>query len=332
MNEIIAAREYSKITNIPKFAGQYRDFGVYTISDPIILTNNYSSSAREVPMRPLRCVYLLLVVCVICLVSAWGQKEVWLPVTQQDLNIKEVPAIQLYYTQYVNDNDGTTFYYRRIKILTEKARQPGPDGYADVEIPLPSGFSLSGLKARTIHPDEAGKKKNLEDEAGGWLPNGSVVTMTGAQDWDATDDPLMVHLTIQVPSFASVAGKRLLMSSCLFQSKQKDAFKNAERKYPVYFPYAFAELDNVSIQIPSGYSFESTPARQDANLPYAKYQVFSKVEGSQLVTQRALLLNGVYFDLAKYKELKDFFGKVQVGDEQQVVLRAGGNVNDKKGE
>lgn len=661
-------------------------------------------------MRPLRCVYLLVVVCMICLVSAWGQKEDWLPITQKDLDIKEIPgnpgasAIQLYYAQYINDNDGTTFYYHRIKILTEKGRQPGSDGYADVEIPILSGFSISGLKARTIHPDgkitdfsgkpfektlikgkgikilakaftmpevtvgsiieykykintpdgvvynsswdiqhnlftvqenlvfkayegrlrtedgtsqlsyttvhldkkpvlkgttvtldlenvpgfasesfmppeaiykpqvnffyggselssadkfwqkngerwtesaehfignhreiretaaqvigaetdpgqklrklyaraqqirnlayerdrteqelkkenlknnenvvdvlqrgygnrqeitfffvalaraagfdasvlrvssrserffdknlpdsrqldsdlaavfiegrdlyldpatkfcpyglvrwnrtstaalklgksgttflnipparqdkavtvrtakvsvdedgtltgtldvsfqggealehrldalgtdEAGKKKNLEDEVRSWLPTGSVVTMTGAQGWDATDDPLTVHLTIQVPSFASFAGKRLLMPSYLLQSKQKDAFKNAERKYPVYFAYAFAELDNVSIQIPSGYSLEGTSAQQNANLPYARYQLFSKVEGTRLVTQRALLLNGVYFDPTKYKELKDFFSKVQAGDEQQAVLRAGGNVNDKKGE
>jgi len=43
-----------------------------------------------------------------------------------------------------------------------------------------------------------------------------------------------------------------------------------------------------------------------------------------------LLFNGIYFDVSKYSELKSFFNKVQAGDEQQAVLRAGG-VSAQKG-
>ena len=87
-------------------------------------------------------------------VPALAQKEDWLPITQQDLEIKQVPgnpgadAVQLYFADYINDQDQNEFFYYRIKILNEKGNR-----HADVEIAIPPNGSISGLKARTIHPD-----------------------------------------------------------------------------------------------------------------------------------------------------------------------------------
>jgi len=40
-------------------------------------------------------------------------------------------------------------------------------------------------------------------------------------------------------------------------------------------------------------------------------------------------MNGMFFEAAKYREIKGFFNTVQSGDEQQVILR-GGAVNAEK--
>src|SRR5579864_5150198 len=80
--------------------------------------------------------------------------EGWLPVTQQDLEVKDIPgspgapAIQLYYSYYKDDDGHFEFEYRRIKVLREGGKK-----YADVEIPIDPGDSLLELKARTIRPD-----------------------------------------------------------------------------------------------------------------------------------------------------------------------------------
>ena len=55
----------------------------------------------------------------------------------------------------------------------------------------------------------------------------------------------------------------------------------------------------------------------------------SQFNNNQLVTQRRLLMNGMFFEAAKYREIKGFFNTVQSGDEQQVILR-GGAVNAEK--
>lgn len=163
-----------------------------------------------------------------------------------------------------------------------------------------------------------------------WLPKGSLVTMVTAQGWDDGDQPLLASFSIEVPAFAVLAGKRLLVPTSLFQSQHKDAFKHSERKYPVYFSYPFTEYDSLSATVPAGFTVENVPPQQEASLSYAKYQNVSRFDGHQLVTQRRLAMNGIYFPLEKYSELKGFFVKVQVGDEQQAVLH-GGNVNAQKG-
>lgn len=180
-----------------------------------------------------------------------------------------------------------------------------------------------------IDSDEAGRKKDLEEELKQWLPGGAIVKMKMAQGWEETDRELSARFSVEVPSYAALAGKRFLIPAYLFQLRQNQAFAHAQRKYPVYFPYPFTDFDSLSIKVPAGFTLESAPAAQDAKLPYARYQSVSQFNGSQLLTQRQLAFNGIYFDVDKYSELKSFFGKVQAGDEQQAVLH-GGNVSAQK--
>ena len=180
-----------------------------------------------------------------------------------------------------------------------------------------------------LQTDEAGKKKDLEDEVHGWLPSGASAKLTKSEGWETSDGPLTAIFTVTVPAYASTAGKRLLVPGYLFQAKQMDAFKHVDRKFPVYFPYAFGEVDRVNISIPGGYTLENVPQQQNARLAYAAYQNVAQFDGKQLVTQRILQVNGIFFRVEQYPEVKTFFGKVQAGDEQQAVL-TGGSVNAQK--
>jgi hypothetical protein len=182
-----------------------------------------------------------------------------------------------------------------------------------------------------VDRDEAGRKKDLEDEVKQWLPAGSIVKMSVAQGWEDSDTPLAARFNVEVPNYATNAGKRLLVPAFLFQLRQNQAFTHSQRKYPVYFPYPFTDNDVVTMKVPAGFTLESVPQPEDAKLPYARYQNVSNFDGLQLVTQRQLAFNAIYLPVEKYSELKSFFGKVQAGDEQQAVLHAGGSTNAQKG-
>lgn len=86
--------------------------------------------------------------------KAADKLEEWLPITQQDLQMKAVPgapdasAVQLYYSYYKDEDSKFIFVYRRIKILRESGKK-----YADAEIEIDPSQNLKELQARTIHPD-----------------------------------------------------------------------------------------------------------------------------------------------------------------------------------
>lgn len=186
-----------------------------------------------------------------------------------------------------------------------------------------NGYEAMERRLDALQTDEAGRNKNLEDQVKAWLPQGAVVKLKDAQPWQAGTEPLEAHFTIRVPSYASFAGKRLLVPDCLFGTAQKDAFSHNNRMYPVYFRYAFAEIDDISIKVPSGFTMENLPQQQDVSLPYARYQNITKLDGQQMGTHRVLALGQNFFPLEKYQDLKNFFSKVESGDEQQAVLQEG---------
>jgi hypothetical protein len=77
------------------------------------------------------------------------------------------------------------------------------------------------------------------------------------------------------------------------------------------------------MRVPPGFSMESIPQPQSANIGYAGYRCESRFDGGQFSTQRVLKINGIFFRTEQYSQVRDFFSKVQTGDEQQAVLQGG---------
>jgi hypothetical protein len=173
----------------------------------------------------------------------------------------------------------------------------------------------------SLETDEAGRNKSMEEEVVSWLPPQSSVKMASSQGWQQTGGPIVIDFEIKVPGYAVRAGDRLLLPATLFPSKLKDTFRSAERRYPVYFQYAFSELDLSVIGVPDGYALESSPDNMDINLPVGSYRKDSKAEEKQIITSRALVVKEPLFEPGRYAELKDFFNKVHSGDDSQFVLK-----------
>jgi hypothetical protein len=184
-----------------------------------------------------------------------------------------------------------------------------------------AGSEALERRLEALETDDAGRKRRLEEEIEEWLPPGADARLKTARSWESSDDPLQAEFAVAVPRYGSRAGKRLLVAGYLFQTMQKDAFKPRERKLPVYFPYAFEEDDIIRIKVPDGFSEDTVSPPQLASVGYARYQTVSHFDGHELLTQRVLAVNGIFFRPDQYAEVRGFFNKVQAGDEQQVVLQ-----------
>ena len=192
-------------------------------------------------------------------------------------------------------------------------------GTLDVDF---KGNSALEHRLSALNEDDAGRRKRLEEEAKEWLPEGAIATLDNVEGWEDSEAPLHVRYKVDIPSFAALAGKRLLIPAALFKTaKQKQAFQHNDRKYSVYFPFAYEEIDTLVLQIPEGYSAEAVPAAQDIKLSATRFATSRTFANNQFISKRVLIVNGIIFPLPQYPELKDFFGKLQAADDEQLVLQ-----------
>lgn len=170
-----------------------------------------------------------------------------------------------------------------------------------------------------LEMDDAGRRRALEDEIQDWLPKGSMAQLEGFAGWEASEEPLIARFSIAVPRFALAAGRRWLLPGSLFQSRL-GLFSPAERRYPVYFPYTYEEIDKLSLQLPLAHFVEMLPDGQDVKLPSARFLTTRSAQGGELVETRALVVNSIYFEPEDYTSLKGFFNALKAADEEQVVV------------
>jgi hypothetical protein len=205
-----------------------------------------------------------------------------------------------------------------------------PDGSLSGEVSVTySGTQALERRLEALETDNAGRKRNLEDEVMGWLPAGAGARLKDSTGWEDSEGPLRARFAIAVPGYASVLGANFLVPAYLFRTGQKDAFSHEHRMYPVYFPYASSEFDSMKVRLPAGYTLERTPSDVRAGLPYASYQNMVEFRGHELTAMRVLQLNVVSCPLEEYGNLKAFFSQVQAGDERRVVF-LGGRVSAQK--
>ncbi len=174
-----------------------------------------------------------------------------------------------------------------------------------------------------LETDDPGRQGDLEEELRNWLPRNSVVHLKEAQGWESSDEPLLAFFAVEVPNFAAVTGRRILAPASLFHSPMRDeAFLQASRQYPIYFPYTFEELDSVTLEVPDSYAIGVLPKGQDVKLSSTRFVTSRSAQGNELVQTRALVVNSIYFEHSKYPELREFFGKLRNAEEEQAVLEA----------
>ena len=176
-------------------------------------------------------------------------------------------------------------------------------------------------RLEALQTDESGRTKGLEHDLAKLLSEGASVKLLKVEGMEEPEKPLVAHYSVKVPGFASVAGKRLLVPVCVFQTQTKNPFVHDVRTYPIAFPYSSTELDEAIIKVPEGYKLESPAHPYQMKLYYASYQTSIDFQEDQIKSKRTLSFKGVHFGPEQYSQLKGFFNVVQVGDGGQAVLQ-----------
>ncbi|MGE5325027.1 MAG: DUF3857 domain-containing protein [Actinomycetota bacterium] len=198
-----------------------------------------------------------------------------------------------------------------------------PDGSAHGQVAIAwAGVEALEHRLNGFRTDDAGRKKELEDEMRSMLPNGAMVKQLKATGWDTPDAQLSATFKVDIPSFASSTGKRLIVPSDLFEGDRTQPFSHGERKQPVYFNYPYYAVDDVQITFPSGMRVESLPKSQPLQTEFSFYKVQRSSNENTFSIAREFAMGGIVFVQKDYPELKKFFSGVSTDDSESVVLTA----------
>jgi len=175
-------------------------------------------------------------------------------------------------------------------------------------------------KLRGLKTDAAGRKKELEDNLKAMLPNGATVQLISADGWEDVEKQLSATFKVEIPSYASTAGKRMLVPTNLFESRNRQPFAHGERKQPVYFNFPYYLVDETTITFPGSFQMENLPQVQPVQTDYSIYKLTHSAKGNTVTISRSYAMAGIGFHQEEYASLQKFFGAVNAGDSQPLVL------------
>ena len=141
------------------------------------------------------------------------------------------------------------------------------------------------------------------------------------------DKPFTYKFHVRVPGYAQRTGKRLFLQPAFFQKGIDPLFSASRRKYNVYFPYPWSELDEVDIQLPAGYELESPEGRQPILAgAAARHELNITVSDDHQILRcnRNFFFgskNNILFAVEKYDLLKKLFDAIHEADNHTITLR-----------
>ncbi|MGH8258429.1 MAG: DUF3857 domain-containing protein [Steroidobacteraceae bacterium] len=185
-----------------------------------------------------------------------------------------------------------------------------------------TGLEASWRRRQERNDDERARRQFLENGVEAVIPTGAHVKLTNSPDWSDTDVPLVAEFHLEVPGWATPAGRHQLIPVGLFSGAEKHTFEHAERVHPIYYDFPYLHQDEVTITLPSGWNVASLPKPRDVDLKAVAYESKAGMDGRTLHLTRDLTLNFLIIGNKSYDALRQFFETVRNGDDDDVVLSA----------
>jgi hypothetical protein len=179
-----------------------------------------------------------------------------------------------------------------------------------------------GLRWRqeALRTDEQATKKAFEEDLQQRVPPGVQVRMNHFLGLNNTATSLMAVVDVS-GNMGTATGHRVFLPSAFFQAGVKAPFAAEKRESPVDLHYPSISQDQVSITLPPGFAVQGLPA--NADIPYPQNAVYQAKYGSAngaFTFERVVAVANPLYKTSEYPQLRDFYGKMNAQDQQQVVL------------
>lgn len=254
-----------------------------------------------------------------------------------DVSVRDLPANMLSWTEegmqaLLSDPKKPSFIQSPVAAPEASARVRqaklalADDGSVEADVSLQySGHSAQERRYQLEGDSDAQRLEHYTDELKKMYPDAEI-SDTGVQNASDPEKPLILHYHLKSPGYAQRTGKRILLQPFFFQRGAVPMFSAGERKYPVYFPYAWKEHDSVTIELPQGFTLDNAdaPASLDFGAP-GSYKVKIMTRGSrELIVEREFVFGNegrIFFGPEAYPQLKKIFDEIQKRDDHTISLK-----------
>ena len=204
----------------------------------------------------------------------------------------------------------------------------GADGTleGDVEVEYTGHLSVSRKSSYdALTPQE--RQDRLTEAVQDDLPEGTEVSKVEFESVTDPDKPFCYRYKIRIPGYAQVTGKRVFLQPAFFQKGNTAEFPTSTRVHDIHFSFAWTEKDDVTIQLPDGFSGSNVTEPQSIGFgEVGEYKVGLLINENGALHYRREFAFGrggrVIFPKAAYQQLKTVFDKVHENDTQLVTITA----------
>ncbi len=190
-----------------------------------------------------------------------------------------------------------------------------------------SGHRGEQIKEDHWHDRPDALEKFARDEIAQRLPAAEVSDIRW-ENLHSRDQPAILHYKVRVPGYAQKIGHRLLLPPNFFEAGTAPLFSAPQRRFPILFPFAWQDRDDIEIELPPGFELDHPNAPADLNRPndpFAATFVLRFVAARHtLVCTRDLLVGRhgrTAYRVEDYPYVKAYFEALHRSDTHTLMLK-----------
>jgi hypothetical protein len=173
----------------------------------------------------------------------------------------------------------------------------------------------------SVQNDPEEVKKLFNEWVNAELPEGSQADLDHFVGVDEYEANLMAIVKV-TGNLGTGNGQRFFLPGQFFESRAAHPFVAQDKRIsPVDVHYPELARDDVTYHLPAGFSVESAPLVTDIAWPeHAMLKIVSAAKNDTVEIARTLVYNYTILEAPEYAKLHDFYQKVAIADQQQLVL------------
>lgn len=134
--------------------------------------------------------------------------------------------------------------------------------------------------------------------------------------------PITLHISGTAHKFAKTSARRLFLTPSMLNGFSSIIIPEDEtRDKPIFYKYAFLDVDSISIQIPSRYSLEAAPTPLHIKTDFGEYRMDFSFQNSILTYTRYYRINQIEIPPELYPQYRLFLKRVSKTDQAKFVFK-----------